>query len=390
MLRATKIRIYPTPEQAEFLNRQFGSVRFIYIKSLAIISHQYSKHGKSLSAKKDMKKLLPIAKKSRRYSWMKDFDSIALQQSCINLDVAFSKFFNKSLPNKYPKFKRKHGPQSSYHCTSIHVGGNWIKIPKIKSIKARVHREVEGKLKSISLSRTSSGKYFASLLFDNGTEQSQLVTINSNLVIGVDMGLTHIAITSAGQKTDNPRFTKRAALNLRRKQKSLSRKQKGSSNRAKARLLVAKCHEKVANTRNEFQHDLSNKLLNKNHGVAIETLKVKNMLKNRKLSKAICDASWSSLISKLEYKAKERGKCFVKIDQWFASSKTCHCCGHKVKKLDLKVRKWTCSSCNAFHDRDINAAINIKQQGLMKLKAEGLSVSANGGLRKTSEKLAAA
>lgn len=376
MLKATKVRIYPTPDQAEFLNRQFGATRFVYNKALHIISSQYRRHRTKLRAKKDLKPLLAVAKKSRKYGWLGDFDSIALQQACINLDKAFQNFFDPKLPARYPKFKRKHGKQSSYHCMSVSVGESWIKVPKMRPIKARIHRELAGKLKSITLSRTVTGKYYASLLIEDGvTAAAPLQTVDT--VLGVDMGLTHLAIDSDGNKTANPRFLKRAQANLRRKQKALSRCQGGSNGRAQARLKLAKAHERLANVRADFQHNLSRRLIDENQAVVVETLKVKNLLKNRKLAKHIADASWFSLIQKLEYKAKAQGKHLVKIDQWFASSKTCSCCNHKVESLPIDVRFWTCPICHAEHDRDINAAINIRRQGVIKLRAEGLSASAN-------------
>ena len=357
-------------------------MRFVYNKALHIISSQYKRHGLKLKAKKDLKPLLAVAKKSRKYHWLKDFDSIALQQACINLDKAFQNFFDPKLPARYPRFKRKHGKQSSYHCTSVSAGENWIKVPKMKPLKARVHRELNGKLKSVTLSRSVTGKYYASLLVEDGL-QTPAPLHSVDTVLGVDMGLTHLAIDSEGNKTANPRFLKRAQSNLRRKQKALSRCQKGSKGRTKARLKLAKAHERLANTRADFQHNLSRQLIDENQAVVVETLKVKNLLKNRKLSKHIADASWFSLIQKLEYKAKEQGKHLVKIDQWFASSKTCSCCGHKVDTLPLSVRNWSCPACTAELERDVNAAINIRQQGVIKLRAEGLSVPANGGLRKS-------
>ncbi|CAM3981761.1 transposase [Vreelandella rituensis] len=358
-------------------------MRFTYNKALHIISSQYNRHGTKLRAKKDLKPLLAVAKKSRKYYWLKDYDSIALQQACINLDRAFQNFFNPQLKARYPRFKRKHGKQSSYHCTSIKVGDGWIKVPKLTPIKARIHRELTGMLKSITLTRTTTGKYFASLLVEDGADApAPPQTVQT--VIGVDMGLTHLAIDSKGQKTANPRFLKRAQSNLRRKQKVLSRCQKGSKGRAKARLKLAKAHERLANARADFQHKLSRQLIDDNQAVVVETLNVKNMLKNRKLAKHIADASWSGLIQKLDYKAKEQGKYLVKIDQWFASSKTCACCGHKVESMPLSVRRWDCPACGTIGiDRDINAAINIRQQGILKLKATGLSASASGGMRKS-------
>lgn len=392
MLKATKVRIYPTAEQTAFLSQQFGAVRFVYNKALHIISHQYKHHGVSLKAKKDIKPLLAVAKRSRKYAWLKQFDSIALQQSCINLDRAFGNFFNPSLSARYPCFKRKHARQSSYHCTSIAAGENWIKIPKCSPLKAKIHRPIEGCLKSITLSKTVTGKYYASLLVEDGVaEPSPLVSLEEDKVLGVDAGLTHLLIQSDHEKVDNPRFVKRAERNLRRKQKKLSRKQKGSSNRAKARLLVAKCHERTANARNHFQHKLSKRLVDENQAIIVESLKVKNMLKNRRLSKHIADAAWSSLGAKIAYKAKAQGKHKVEIDTFFPSSKTHHECGHKVDRLPLNVRTWDCPNCGVKGiDRDINAALNIKQQGILKLKAAGLTVSANGGLRKSTLSVVAA
>ncbi|PMG52419.1 transposase [Vibrio splendidus] len=373
MLRATKIRIYPTQEQAEFLIAQFGAVRFAYNKALHLKSHMYRKHGVTLNPKKDIKPLLAVAKKSRKYHWLKQYDSIALQQSVINLHQAFDNFFNPKLKAKYPQFKRRHGKQSSYHCVGVKVLDGAIKLPKIKPIEANVHREITGVVKSITVSLSKTGKFYASILADDGVEASKpLHTVRT--VTGVGLGLSHFAIESNGRKTANPRFVKRAEKNLRRKQRQLSRKAKGSANRAKARILVAKCHEKVANARADFQHKLSRALVDENQAVIVETLKSANMMKNRKLAKHIADASWHSFVAKLEYKLKEQGKHLVKLDQWYASSKTCHCCDHKMEEMSLSVRKWDCPSCGTTDiDRDLNAALNIRDKGILELKAAGRS-----------------
>ena len=373
MLRATKIRIYPTQEQAEFLIAQFGAVRFAYNKALHLKSHMYRKHGVTLNPKKDIKPLLAVAKKSRKYQWLKEYDSIALQQSVINLHQAFDNFFNPKLKAKYPQFKRRHGKQSSYHCMGVKVLDGSIKLPKMKPIEANVHREIEGVVKSITVSLSKTGKFYASILADDGVEAlTPLHTVRT--VTGVDLGLSHFAIESNGRKTANPRFVKRAEKNLRRKQRQLSRKAKGSANRAKARILVAKCHEKVANARADFQHKLSRTLVDENQAVIVETLKSANMMKSRKLAKHIADASWHSFVAKLEYKLKEQGKHLVKLDQWYASSKTCHCCGHKMEDMPLSVRKWDCPSCGTTDiDRDLNAALNIRDKGILELKAAGRS-----------------
>ncbi|MEN4908958.1 RNA-guided endonuclease TnpB family protein [Rahnella bonaserana] len=382
MLRATKVRIYPTPEQEKFINSQFGAVRFAYNKALHIKKHAYKKHGVNLSPRRDIKPMLAVAKKSRKYSWLKEYDSIALQQAVINLDIAFSNFFNPKLKPKFPAFKRKHGKQTSYHCVGVKVYENAIKIPKITAIEARLHRQIVGTLKSITLSRSPAGKYYASILCDDGTEAPTKPSLITS-VIGLDMGLTHYLIKSNGDKTPNPRYLINASRNLRRKQKSLSRKKKGSSNRRKSRIQLAGVHERVSNIRNDFQHKLSRAIVDENQAIIVETLKISNMMKNHHLARAIGDAGWAGFITKLEYKAAETGVHLVKLDQWFASSKTCHCCGHKMTEMPLSKRIWQCPGCMNEHDRDVNAAINIQLKGMLELQAAGLVVSAHGGQRKS-------
>ena len=387
MLRATKVRIYPTPEQAEFINAQFGAVRFAYNKALHIKKHSYQRHRVNLNPRKDLKPLLAVAKKSRRYGWLKEYDSIALQQAVINLDVAFSNFFNPKLKAGKPTFKSKHGRQSSYHCVGILDAA--IKIPKILPIEARLHREITGMLKSITLSRSATGKYYASLLCDDGMEAPAKPALISN-VTGLDMGLAHFVIKSDGNKIASPRHLINASRNLRRKQKALSRKKKGSANRRKARIQLAAVHERVAGARADFQHKLSRAIVDENQAVIVETLKMANMMKNHHLARAIGDAGWSGFITKLEYKATEKGVHLVKLDQWFASSKTCHCCGHKMSEMPLHKRIWQCPECGVEHDRDINAALNIKRKGILELQAAGLVVSAHGGQRKSVTQTVAA
>ncbi|MHA3606900.1 RNA-guided endonuclease InsQ/TnpB family protein [Yersinia enterocolitica] len=380
MYRATKVRIYPTPEQAELLEKQFGIVRFVYNKALHIRSHWYKRHGVSLNNVKHIQPLLPIAKKSHSYSWLKQADSNSLQVALQNLDQAFKNFFEKR--TKYPRFKRKHGSQSSYHCSSLKITADTIKIPKISAIRANIHREIVGKVKSITITRSATGKYYASILCDNGIETPAKPSKISR-VMGMDMGLSHYAIMSDGVKVANPRHLINASRNLRRKQKALSRKQKGSANRKKARIRLAALHERVANARADFQHKLSRAIVDENQAVIVETLKTANMMKNHNLARAIGDAGWHSFIAKLEYKAAEKGVHLIKLAPWFASSKTCHCCGYKMPEMPLHKRIWRCPECGIEHDRDINAALNIRQKGILELKAAGLVVSAHGGQRKS-------
>lgn len=389
MIRATKVRIYPTPEQAEYLNAQFGAVRFAYNKALYIKRHAYNRHGINLNPRKDLKPLLAVAKKSRKYAWLKDYDSIALQQAVINLHNAFENFFNPTLKARFPVFKSKHGKQSSYHCVGIKVLNGAIKIPKLPPIEARLHRDIIGDLKSITLTRSVTGKFYASLLCKDDRVPPVKPT-QINRVIGLDMGLSHYVITSDGSKVPNPRHLINASRNLRRKQKALSRKVKGSANRRKARIQLASVHERVANARADFQHKLSRSIVDENQAIIVETLKSANMMKNHHFARAIGDAGWYGFITKLGYKTEEKGVHLVKLNQWFASSKTCHCCSHKMAEMPLNKRIWQCPACGVEHDRDINAAVNIQRKGIVELHTAGLVVSAHGGQRKSIIPMAAA
>jgi putative transposase len=272
---------------------------------------------------------------------------MSLQQSCINLDRAFKNFFAHRA--RFPRFKSKRGSQSSDHCTGkIAVGDDWITIPKCPGrIMAVAQRALAGELKSITLARTPTGKYFAACLFEDGEIVPELPTVvPAEAIVGIDVGLSHLAIESTGRKTGNPRFVTRAQRNLRRKQKSLSRKKKGSKNRAKARLLVASAHERVANARGDFQHKLARRLVDENQAIVVENLKIKNMQKNRRLARSISDASWGSLGVKVKYKAERAGQHFIKINQWAPTTPVCHCCGFRCPgKMSLKVREWTCDNC---------------------------------------------
>jgi len=386
MKSATKVRLYPTDEQAAFLNAQFGAVRFAYNKALHISRYMYQRHGVSLRPARDIKPLLAVAKKSRRYSWLKEYDSLALQQAVINLDRAFANFFQKRA--KLPTFKSKRGRQSSYHPNGK-VLTDAIRLPKIPPVRAKIHREIVGRVSSITITRNAAGKYYASILADDGQEAAAKPTYIT-AVTGYDLGLSHYLIASNGGKVANPRHLINAYRRLRRDSKALSRKKLGSANRHKARLRLAAQHERVASARADFQHKLSRRIIDENQAVIVETLKSANMMKNRRLARHIGDAAWSGFVAKLAYKAESAGVHLVKLDQWFASSKTCHCCGHRMPEMSLKVREWKCPGCNAAHDRDINAAFNIRHKGITELMAAGLVVKAYRGLRKSGAMLVAA
>ena len=373
MLKALVVRLYPTPEQARFLRGQFGAVRFVWNKGLSIKRHYYRVKGKYLDPVHDLKKLIAVAKRHRKYAWLKAYDVMALQESLRHLGTAFSRFSKKEAG--YPRFKRRRGEQSSYHCTGVSVGSDFVKIPKMQRIKAVIHRPVEGKVKSITLKLDSCGDFFASILYDDGKPCAEKPkTVRASEVTGFDLGLTAFVTDSNGNTMDSPKAYRRAQKRLVKSQRALSRKQKGSANREKARRRLAKHHRRVARIRADFLHKASRKLVNENQVLVFETLKIKNMLGNHHLARAIADAGWGEFIRMIEYKAERQGRCVARIDTYYPSSKTCSHCGYKRESLELSVRSWTCPKCGAHHDRDVNAALNIKAEGIRMLRANGLVV----------------
>lgn len=262
-----------------------------------------------------------------------------------------------------------------------------LKIPKIGEVKAKLHRTFEGKLKTVTISMGKTGKYYASLLFDDGLPELEISS--EGKAVGIEVGLTHFAIISDGSKFDNPKPLKQREKNLKRKQHSLSRKEKGSKRRGKARRIVARVHEPSAHTRKDFQHKLSRKLVNDNQVIVVENLAVKNMVKNHCLAKAISDCGWSEFTRQLTYKAQKDGKTYLEIGRFFPSSESCHVDLNQVGSLSLNVGSWTCSKFQEKHDRDVNAAIKILHEGL-RILAWATSATASGGnvrphvLRKSS------
>ena len=384
MLVATKIRLYPNAGQREALARQFGCARFVWNWALALKKEAFAERHESLSVYV-IKAMLPGWKEE--LPWLAEADSQVLQHSILNLGRAYENFFARRAG--YPKAKSKHGEQSIQYPQRVKVEGGRICLPKVGEVKAVVHRAIEGTIKTVTISQSATGKYYAAVLGeDAAAAPSPLVHLDT--VSGVDCGITDCIVTSDGDKSGNPRFLKRAQATLRRRQKSLSRKVKGSHNRAQARQRLALAHERVAAARADWQHKVSRALADENQAVVMETLKVKNMLKNHPLARAIADAGWQGLTLKVKYKLERKGGHFVALDPFFASSKSCSCCDHKLATLALSQRFWQCPKCGTVHDRDINAAVNIKKQGIVQLQAAGLTVSAHGGLRKPSVALAAA
>lgn len=370
--KAYKFRIYPNKQQEILINKTIGSSRFVYNHFLSLWNEAYRITGKGLSYN-TCAAMLPAMKKSEEYYWLKEVDSIALQSSIKNLEDSFNRFFKKQ--NKAPRFKSKKNPSQNYITknvskgTAIQIVDDKIKLPKLKWVKFANSREVKGRILRATISRRPSGKYFVSLLVEE--EIQELPRTNSN--VGIDLGIKDFAILDNGIIYNNNKFTNKMEMKLKREQKKLSRKQlqakkKGiklldAKNYQKQKIKVARLHEKVTNQREDFLNKISTEIIKNHDIICIEDLNTKGMLRNRKLAKSISDVSWSSFVTKLRYKADWYGKEIVKVDRWYPSSQICSSCGINSGKKTLDIRVWTCE-CGVEHDRDINAAINIKNEGL--------------------------
>lgn len=385
MYQSIKARIYPTDAQAEKLSQFFGCARWWWNRALNETTTTYAQTGKGLS-REGLNALLPSLKKE--FPWLGDCHSQVLQSVTLNLTKAFINFFEKRA--KFPNFKSKHGKQSIQYPQGTKFVDDLIYLPKLGWVKINLHRPIDGEVKTVTISKNPSGQYFAAILTE---QEGEYPTPSSEgNAIGIDLGITDFAITSTGSKYPNPRHIKKHERNLKRKQRKLSRKVKGSNRRNKARKLVAKVHQRISNSRTDFLHKLSHKLVNENQVIVVEDLAVKNMVQNHSLAKAISDCGWSSFVGMLDYKCERSGKILVKVDRFFPSSKTCSNCYHQVPFLPLDVRQWTCPSCETIHDRDVNAALNLKAEGL-RILSLGTSETADGGKvrprrgRKTSVRL---
>ena len=371
-LKAYKFRIYPTEEQEIFFAKTFGCVRKVYNLMLNDRKKAYEE------VKNDSSKKMTFptpAKYKKEFPFLKEVDSLALANTQLHLDKAYKNFFrDKSVG--FPRFKSKKNPVQSYttnnqNGTVALIDSKFIKLPKLKSlVRIKLHRQPKGMIKSATISRHSSGKYYISLLCKE--EISELPKTNS--AIGIDLGITDFAILSDGQKIDNNKFTSKMEKKLKREQRKLSRrallaKKKGiplseAKNYQKQKRKVARLHEKVMNQRTDFLNKLSTEIIKNHDIICIEDLNVKGMLRNHKLARSISDVSWSSFVAKLQYKADWYGREIIKVNQWFPSSQICSECGHKDGKKPLDIREWTCPICHTHHDRDINASINILIEGL--------------------------
>lgn len=375
--QAQKIRIYPTDDQKQQLAGAMGCCRWWWNFALNKSIETYKKTGKSLS-RSGLNALLPNLKKE--HEWLKtEVYSQSLQQTSLNLSRAFINFFEKRA--KFPRFKSKHRKQSVGFPQSVRIEGDYIYLPKIKLVKAVFDRRYHGTIKTVTVTKDSSDRYFASIVYE---VEACFVSGNGDKIIGLDLGIKDLVIAHDGTKTskyNNPRHFKKHEKNLKRKQQKLARKQKGSNTRAKAKKLVAKIHARISNSRQDFLHKLSRKLTNESKVVVVENLNVKGLVRNHKLAKHISDCGWGTLVSFLNYKLERENKRLVEIDRWFPSSHICPDCLTTLPKMNLSIREWICvnKACNAHHDRDEAASKNIRAEGIRIIKAEGTPASASGG-----------
>ena len=363
MLKAYKYRLYPNKEQKIFLSKTFGCTRFIYNKMLSDKIEYYKETGKMLYN--------TPAQYKKEFEWLKEVDSLALANAQLNLDKAYKNFFkNKSVG--FPKFKSKKSNRFSYTTNknnnkrdTIYIKDNYIKLPKLKSmIKIKYHRKFTGTIKSCTVSKNPSGKYFVSVLVD--TENIQLPKNNNS--IGLDLGIKSLLITSDGVVYDNKKYTYKYKKQLAKLQRQLAKKKKGSNNYNKQIIKIAKLYEKIANARRDNLHKISSEIIKDNQFIFSEDLNIKGMLKNSRLSKAISDCGWYELTRQLQYKAEWNDRVYMKVNRFYPSSQLCNKCGYKNTDTKgtkgLGIRYWECPECGEIHDRDINASINVLKEGL--------------------------
>ena len=364
--KAYKCRLYPNKEQTELIEKTFGACRWVWNLSLETKKAAYEVNKKSLTGY-ELDKMLPRWKAV--CPWLKDVDSQALKQSIRDLDVAYKNFFRRVKKGEkpgFPKFKSKRNGTQSYRTPMGNgairiVDSNHVKLPKLGVVKCRITQPIEGRILNATVKRVPSGKYYVIVCCTDVPEPE--MPMGENKVMGVDAGLRDLMIRSDGVKVPNPRFAKRMKKKLRREQRKLSRRKLGSANWRKQKVRVAKVYERIANQRRDHIHKATTEIVRLSQAVATEDLNVKGMEKDKKIAYSVADASMAEAIRQLEYKCAWYGRDFVKVDRWFPSSKTCGCCGEVFKDLRRGDEHWTCPSCGARHDRDLNAARNIAREG---------------------------
>lgn len=381
--RAYKYRIYPTKQQEVLIAKHLGSCRFIYNYALAKKVKAYQKDRTNISWY-EIKKELPNMKKSEEYCWLSEVNSASLQMSLANLDSAFVKFFREK--KGFPKFKSKKDSKQSFSIpqnTKVDFENGRVFIPKFKiGIKAKLHRTFEGIVKSSTITRTSTGKYFISILVEVNESDVPMKPICESKAVGIDLGIKTFAVLSDGTEIPNPKYLKQSLDKVKHLQRSLSHKTKGSKNRDKARRKLALAYERVTNQRKDFSHKVTKYLVSNYDTICLEDLNVKGMLKNHHLAQSISDVSWSMFNTLLEYKAQEQGVNILRIGRFEPSSKFCPC-GYINKGLTLAMREWTCPACGATHDRDLLAANNIKRFAFHNIHTAGTAeIKACGDMSK--------
>lgn len=372
MEKAYKFRIYPNKNQEILIQKTFGSCRFVYNHYLAKRIEMYKTDKTTINynqCSNDLKNL------KLNYSWLKEIDSIAIQSSLKDLDQAYKNFFRRVKQGDkkagFPLFKSKKDNRKSYKTKytngNIKVLEKQIKLPKLGLVKCKVSKQIEGRVLNVTISQNPSGKYFVSVCCAD-VEIPQYSPTNS--IVGIDLGIKEFAITSDGIHIENPKFLRKSEKKLIKLQKQLSRKTKGSSNRNKARIKVARCHEKIVNQRKDFLNKTSTEIIKNYDIICLETLKIKNMVKNHKMAKSISDVSWGEFVRQIQYKADWYGRLVQRVDTYFPSSQLCNVCGYKNSDTkNSRLREWECPQCHTVHDRDVNASNNILNEGLRLLSA---------------------